>query len=200
MNRLTRLIFFATLPFFSSSLLQGIDSKGAIIIANIVGQVEVVNNANQIPLPAEKVRTGGVLFDGHTISAKKGSKAILLMSSGTILTVRENSTINLKKFAQEPFQPGETKLSELKAEPSPSETVVEVEAGDLIFNIKKLDKNSNFDIESPLGTAGIRGTAGSAGTDQLTLTEGAFKSRPSVVEFLYRSGLDKPLHRHPVEV
>ena len=63
------------------------------------------------------------------------------MSSGTILTVRENSSVNLKKFAQEPFKPGDKKLSELKNEPSPSETIVEVEKGDLVFNIKKLDKS-----------------------------------------------------------
>ena len=104
-----------------------IDSKGAIIIANIIGKVEVVNNTTQVPLAPEKVKAGGILFDGHTVKASKGSKAVLLMSSGTILTVRENSSVNLKKFAQEPFKPGDKKLSELKNELSPSETIVEVE-------------------------------------------------------------------------
>ncbi|MDG1173446.1 MAG: FecR domain-containing protein, partial [Opitutales bacterium] len=178
MHQFRRFFILAVLQLLSAVCLFGIDSKGAIIIANIVGEVEVLNNATQTPLSSDKVITGGVLFDGHTIKAGKGSKAILLMSSGTILTVRENSSINLKKFAQEPFTPGDKKLSELKSEPSPSETTVEVEKGDLIFNIKKLDKNSNFDIESPLGTAGIRGTAGSAGTDKLTLTEGAVQITP----------------------
>jgi len=180
----TRLIALVLLPFLAYASSFAIDSKGAIIIANIVGKVEVVNNTTQVPLNPDKVKAGGILFDGHTVKASKGSKAVLLMSSGTILTVRENSSVNLKKFAQEPFKPGDKKLSELKNEPSPSETIVEVEKGDLVFNIKKLDKKSNFNIESPLGTAGIRGTAGSAGTDKLTLTEGAIQMTPPGGEFL----------------
>ena len=153
----------------------GNDPKGAIIIANLSGTIEVVNNATKQSLPSEKVKVGSLIFDGHTIKASSGSKAVLLMSSGTILTVRENSVINLQKFSQQPFEPGDTKLAELKSEPSPSETVVDIEEGDLVFKIKKLDKSSSFDIKSPLGTAGIRGTAGSAGTDKLTLTEGSIQ-------------------------
>ena len=89
---LTILSSFITIP------LLAIDSKGAIIIANLVGDVEVVNNSTQVVLAADKVKVGGVLMEGHTVKASAGSKAVLLMSSGTILTVRENSVINLQKF------------------------------------------------------------------------------------------------------
>ena len=55
------------------------------------------------------------------------------------------------------------KLSQMKGEPSSSETVLDLELGDMIFDVKKLDKKSSFNIESPVGTAGIRGTSGQMG-------------------------------------
>ena len=51
----------------------------------------------------------------------------------------------------------------MKGEPSSSQTVLDLELGDMVFDVKKLDKKSNFNIESPVGTAGIRGTSGQMG-------------------------------------
>ena len=70
----TRHVALVLLPFFACASSFAIDSKGAIIIANIVGKVEVVNNTTQVPLAPDKVKAGGILFDGHTVKASRRLK------------------------------------------------------------------------------------------------------------------------------
>ncbi|MDA8991750.1 FecR family protein, partial [Opitutales bacterium] len=152
------------LPFlflFSSLFAQQsetLESKGAIIIASLEGQVIVTNNDTQAQLPSSQVKAGGLLFDGHTVKTGPASKVILLLSNGTVSTIKADSALNIKKFTQEKFDPGRKKLSEMKGEPSSSQTVLDLELGDMVLDVKKLDKKSSFNIESPVGTAGIRGT------------------------------------------
>ena len=100
-----------------------------------------------------------MIFDGHTVETGKGSKVVLLFSSGTITTLKEDSVLNIKKFAQQKFDPKSAgKLSARKDEPSPSETIIDLSLGDMVVDVKKLKKESSFNIDSPVGTAGIRGT------------------------------------------
>ena len=135
------------------------DPRGAIIIADMKGAVVVTNNATGQDLPAESVQAGKILFDGHTIKTTgKDSSIVLLLSNGTVTTLKADSVLNIKKFTQAKFDAGATKLSELEGEPSASETLIDLNIGDMVVDIKKLDKKSNFNIESPVGTAGIRGT------------------------------------------
>ena len=137
---------------------QQSDPKGAIIIAALEGEVSVLNNLTQIPVPKDQIKAGGLIFDGHTVKTGPAGKIILLMSNGTVSTIKSNSSLNIKQFTQEKFDPGKKKLSEMKGEPSSSNTIMNLEMGDMILDVKKLDKGSNFNVESPVGTAGIRGT------------------------------------------
>ena len=49
-------------------------------------------------------------------------------------------------------------MGELKGEPSLSNVKLSLDFGSLVVGTKKLKKESTFDIESSVGTAGIRGT------------------------------------------
>ena len=139
--------------------LDAIDSKGAIIIASMEGKVLVKNNDTGTLLPEDRVKVGGLIFDGHTVETGKGSKIVLLFSSGTITTLKEDSVLNIKKFTQAKFDPKTSgRLADRKDEPSPSETVIDLSLGDMVVDVKKLKKESSFSIDSPVGTAGIRGT------------------------------------------
>ena len=152
-------LFLTFLFLFSCLSLHAIDSKGAIIIASMEGQITVTNNKSGKDLPSDQVKVGGLLFDGHTVKTGTGSKIVLLFSSGTITTLKEGSVLNIKKFAQKSFDPKTAgKLSARKDEPSPSETVIDLSLGDMVVDVKKLKKESSFNIDSPVGTAGIRGT------------------------------------------
>ena len=152
--------FFCSVFLFWSAILFSLDaqSKGAIIIASLEGDVSVINNESQSPIPSSQVKAGGLIFDGHTVKTGGNGKVILLLSNGTVSTIKENSTVNIKEFTQEKFDPSKKKLSEMKGEPSSSKTEIDLEMGDMILDVKKLNKRSSFNVQSPVGTAGIRGT------------------------------------------
>jgi hypothetical protein len=50
----------------------------------------------------------------------------------------------------------------LQADPSDSQTLLELNYGKLSGHVKNLRPNSSFDVDTPLGTAAIRGTTWSA--------------------------------------
>ena len=64
------------------------DPKGAIIIAQIEDDVSVSNNATGQLLPVDRVKAGGLLFDGHTIKTGANAKVVLLLSNGTVSTLK----------------------------------------------------------------------------------------------------------------
>ena len=55
--------------------------------------------------------------------------------------LKADSTLNIKKFTQAKFDPGTSKLSELEGEPSSSDVIIDLNIGDMVVDIKKLDKN-----------------------------------------------------------
>ena len=55
------------------------DPKGAIIIAQIEGEVSVINNLTGEALPTDRVKSGGLLFDGHTVKTRSNTKVVLLL-------------------------------------------------------------------------------------------------------------------------
>ena len=90
-------ILFATL---SEAVAQDITTKGALIIASVEGQVTVINNESQQALPAENIIAGGVIYDGHTVKTGPSSKMILLLTNGTVATIKAESSLNIKKFIE----------------------------------------------------------------------------------------------------
>mgnify|MGYP001452030255 FL=1 len=73
-------------------------------------------------------------------------------------SILSNSSLRISSFKQNSFDPGDQKLGELNSEPSLSSTDLSLEFGDLVVQTKKLNRRSSFNITSPIGTAGIRGT------------------------------------------
>jgi hypothetical protein len=107
------------------------------------------------------LKTGDILVEGDSVSATALSSALLVFSNGSQITVEENTSFNIAKLSQQPFS-GSAAYEQLQADPSVSQTLLELNYGQLGFHVKKLRQNSSFDIESPLGTAAIRGTQGFA--------------------------------------
>ena len=64
-------------------------------------------------------------------------------------------------------------------EPSKSNTVIDIELGDMVVDVKKLGK-VRFNIESPVGAAGIRGTVPAISVMQMP--DGGFSKRRYVAE------------------
>lgn len=106
------------------------------------------------------LQLGDILVEGDSVSATALSSAQLVFSNGSLVTVEENTSFNIAKLAQQPFS-GSAAYEQLQADPSVSQTLLEINYGRLDFDVKKLRQGSSFDIASPLGTAVIRGTQGS---------------------------------------
>ena len=143
---------WAALPVAGEQTME----RGAVILATKRDPLEILHGQGE-KIASEKIRPGALLTDGHAIATGEGGEAILLLSNGTLVTVGEKTTMKVEAFLQEPFDAAGT-LAELKEEPSASNILIELEIGDLVVRTKKLNAKSNFEITTPVGTAGIRGT------------------------------------------
>jgi hypothetical protein len=137
--------------------------KGAIIIASVTGKVKVIpaprySGSQEVKPVARDVIVGEPLPHGSTILTGANSEADLLLTTGSLAKVGPNSKLVLSAFWQEGFRALAKKVTDLKEETSPSRVAFKLETGDLVVEVKKLNRESSFMIESPVGVAGIRGT------------------------------------------
>ncbi len=138
--------------------------QGAIILVSIKGDVEVIDppDSDQYskpgPMRPRKAKTGEVVSTGAQLVTAPGAQTILLLTNGSLVTVGGGTKLYLKEFWQEEFEGNEELVNERDEEISPSRITLGLEFGDLIVGVKKLEKESSFLIESPVGVAGIRGT------------------------------------------
>jgi len=104
-----------------------------------------------------QLKAGDILVQGDAVSATALSSVKLVFSNGSELTVEENTSLNLAKLEQDSFSGSQT-YEQLQADPSKSQTLLELNYGELNGHVKKLSPGSSFKVETPLGTAAIRGT------------------------------------------
>ena len=132
-------------------------SKGAVIVADFKEPVRFLDQAGENIDFGNELR-GSIITEGQTAQVGIGGKLVLLFSNGTITTLQSQTKMKIGVFEQVPFDAGDKKVADLKGEPSESKVVIDLDWGSLVVKTKKLDKKSSFDINSPIGTAGIRGT------------------------------------------
>jgi len=182
-------------------------SRGAVILAEKTEPVTFFGADNQ-PLGKNSTIPGALLPDGATVQTGANGNVLLLLSNGTVVTVSENTRMKISSFVQEPFDDKGLSVGDLKEEPSSSSVLVDLEVGDLVVKTKKLNKMSNFEISSPVGTAGIRGTQFGMGFSpsrgmSLDVTEStvSFKPRGGGRPRMVRAGrgLTAPTRGQPVE-
>jgi hypothetical protein len=132
-------------------------SRGAVILAEKTDPVSFLDENNQ-SLGKSFSISGALLPEGTIVHTGAGGSALLLLSNGTIITISANTKMKVASFVQESFDDKGLSVGDLQEEPSSSSVLVDLEIGDLVVKTKKLNKKSNFEISSPVGTAGIRGT------------------------------------------
>ena len=142
--------------------------NGATLVVALDGQVETMSsfsNYNNDYLDNNEsdskklVKVGDILSVGSKIKISSDSEMTLLFSSGTIARLGENSIFSISEFLQKDFERSGKKVSELSQEVSPSTLLLNLNIGDLIVNVKKLNKKSSLEVRTDLGVAGIRGTS-----------------------------------------
>ena len=103
------------------------------------------------------LKAGDILREGDRVHSTEGSKVFLVFSNGSEITLFQNSSLSIIDLEQEPYT-SKRVYNELEADPSKSQTLLELDYGQLDGHVKKLSNTSSFNIETPLGTAAIRGT------------------------------------------
>ena len=136
------------------------NSKGAIIILTVEGNLRIRDTSTREYIPQENVIPGRYIYDGYTAITGPSSKAVFLLTNGSLTTLGEKSEMDFAQFTQAKIVNATGSVAQLKEEPSQSTTKLRLGYGDMVFNVKKLKPGSVFQIDSPIGNAGIRGTDG----------------------------------------
>lgn len=162
MNNLLRLIvggFFAAL--FAVAAQAADLTPGAVTVGIAKGDVtyKIAGTTTYLAAPA-----GTSLPQGATVKTGPGSLATLVFSSGSVATLRPDTELEISKFEQEAFSGPVSKAGE----PSVSNAQLNLIDGEVISNVNKLKKGSQFVVNSPIGAAGVRGTIFSIKIDRLT--------------------------------
>jgi hypothetical protein len=131
--------------------------RGVVIITAKDGPTRFLDSQGKV-LSAGKTAVGSALPEGNVAQAGVGGKIVLLLSNGTVTTLESQTKLKIREFSQEPFDAAGRKISDLKMEPSKSSVKLDLDWGSIVVTTKKLDRASSLQIQSPSGTAGIRGT------------------------------------------
>lgn len=137
-------------------------SPGAAVVKKVVGTATYTDARG-----GGAIKENDILFQGATITTGAGSYVDLdLGVNGNALRVEADSTLALNK------------LEYTKAIVSVVDTQLEVKKGSTVANVvNKLSKASKYEIKTPAGVAGIRGTALRATTSRIVCLIGTVQFR-----------------------
>ena len=121
------------------------------------GALGISPSDTQVNATQRQVAIGDILKREDSIVTAVLSSAHMVFSNGSELTVNENTSITVAELAQEAFG-GNKSYEQLQADPSNSQAVLTLNYGKVSGHVKQLREGSTFYIQTPLGTAAIRGT------------------------------------------
>lgn len=138
-------------------------TPGAAQVKKVVGTATYTDTRGGGP-----IKEGDILMQGATITTGAGSYVDLDMGvNGNALRVEADSTMTLNKL--EYTRAGEVIVN----------TELEVKKGSTVANVvNKLSKASKYEIKTPAGVAGIRGTVLRAGTTRIVCLIGRISFVP----------------------
>ena len=132
------------------------DGRGGVIVAAAKGRVEVLvpprGSYSEVKPTARAVIVGESIASGATLTTGSDSSADLLLTNGSLAHLGADTKLVLTALFQKSFEGSDQKASELTKEVSPSRTSLKLEEGDLVVEVRKLNKESSFLISTPWDT------------------------------------------------
>lgn len=129
--------------------------EGSVRVIKVEGAtVEVM--ANGLPI---QIQTGTILKQGSQIKTGKDGVVDLMFDNGAVLEITPNTEFLIKNFEREAFDPTGVDYRTMQGEPTRSRTILKVNFGAVLAGVKKLKSTSEFNVSTPVGSAGIRGTS-----------------------------------------
>ena len=152
------LAIFSALPLASAEAV-----KGTVRVLRTEGTriSLLVNGANS------DIKLGTMLKEGSVILTGSDSSVDLLFENGVVLQIQPNTEFSIDKFQLDPFNAEGLDYKSLTNEPTTSVTQMKLDAGTILASSKKLKDGSRFEIITPVGTCGIRGTRFFVQTEKL---------------------------------
>jgi hypothetical protein len=138
------------------------ESPSGMLLGNIrVQEVE----GNGVKLVDSNGKTSGLkrgdfLREGVRVVTGPEGSAVLIFENGSLIRVNPNTEFAIEKFQQDPFSSQGLDYCTIENEPSRSITRTSLLKGEVSFDVATLKKNSTYEIVTPVGIAGIRGTGG----------------------------------------
>ena len=133
---------------------------GAIRAAKVEGPVPIQHPG----APAQALKSGDLLTEADTIVTGNGGSAVLVFMNGSSVRLAEKTSLSIEEFKMDPLAES-IDVSKLKEEPTVSQTSLKLDYGQVVGDVRKLHTGSAYQVKTPVGAAGIRGT-----TFQVTLT------------------------------
>jgi hypothetical protein len=154
--KIPALLRFALCAFVATALsLSAVaqTAAGRIKAAKVEGEVTKISaSGSSVPLKA-----GDELTETDAVLTGKTASVVLVFSNGSSVKVGPASRLAVDEFKMDPLAE-DIKISELKDEPAVSKTTLNLAYGEMVGDVKKLNKSSSYSIKTPVGAAGIRGT------------------------------------------
>jgi hypothetical protein len=150
---LARFVLTAVFAFLFTLSAWAQTQAGQIKIARAENQVEKeLADGTRVPL-----KNGDLVTESDTVVTGKNSSVVLVFMNGSSVKLGADSKLGIDEFKMDPLADPVT-LSGLKEEPSVSKTALNLAFGEMVGDVKKLNKSSSYSIKTPVGAAGIRGT------------------------------------------
>jgi hypothetical protein len=132
---------------------------GKAVVRSLTGAAEYSVSGPWMPL-----RVGQELLPGSTIRTANDSAVVLFMDqNGPLVQLTENTTLGIDKLTFEP-----TGVDTI------IETQLDLKSGRIVGIVRKLSTTSRYEVKTPTGVAGIRGTEYSiSATGQVYVVSGS---------------------------
>jgi hypothetical protein len=158
-------VLLCVVSVFFAATAQAAQVVGKIVAARVHGTVTAVN---QLDKSRRELRDNDAVSAGYVVTTAQKSSVVLIFANGSAVNLASDSTLSIDEFLIDPFDEKQV-AANANAEPSTSTTKLSLQRGELVGNVKHLnrDKGSSFTVTTPVGAAGIRGTTFqfSLGTD-----------------------------------
>ena len=152
------LSWLCLLGFFAVFTLQASAQQpaGWIKAAKVTGEVTATDKATNV---TTAVANNQNLAQGAIVRTAKGASVVLVFSNGATVNLGTESELDVEQFTQDPFS-GTMDASTMTDEPTTSTTKLKLTRGELVGKVAhlKTTQGSSFNINTPVGAAGIRGT------------------------------------------
>lgn len=176
-NLLPFCFLLAMLPAVVSAQL----SPGTIRALQVQGDVSLRIDATGA---TRGLSNGDTFEQGTTVLTGAASSVLLIQSNGASIRLEENTSLSVNEFLQSPYDPALGSYQELDEDPSESRTRVKLNYGEATGIVQPLHQASNYNVDFPTASAGIRGTVWN-GRVTIDLTTGIITSQFTCTEGLF---------------